>query len=227
MVRVKKRGLIAYKEDRIRDELEIFFRNTGYVVYTAATGEEALEIFFANNHQIDFLIVDMQLKGQGGMEILKTVREYSEVAIFLLAEEFSEEELIDALNKGVDHYILKPVKPRVLKAYIEKVFRRSFGEKKELFCGALKIDQSAQKGYLNNKDLELTPKEYALLSYFVKHSNMVLSREAILDAVWGFDYQGDMRTVDTLIKQLRKKLTPSYPYIQSVYGVGYRFEKNL
>ena len=129
------------------------------------------------------------------------------------------------LENGADNYITKPFLLRVLKAHIEVLLKRTMsGSSETLQKGGLRIDRDSSKAYLDDRLFNTTPKEYDLLLYFIQNENVVLTREAILDAVWGFDYDGGIRTVDTVVKQLRRKVTEQYPYIQSIYGVGYRFE---
>lgn len=221
------KNLILIVEDdyKLLRTLEDFLVANQFKVLLAMDGQTALDIYFANNHRIDLILLDGMLPKVDGYDVLKAIREYSDVPIIMLTARESEEEQLKGLENGADNYITKPFLLRVLKAHIDILLKRNNKDVSEdYFSGKLKIEQASQKVYLNGKSLGLTPKEYALLKYFTQNQNVVLTREAILDAVWGFDYEGDIRTVDTLIKQLRRKLTDECPYITSIYGVGYRFE---
>lgn len=216
---------IVEDDYKLRRTLEDFLQANQFATLSAEDGEEALTLYYANNHLIDLILLDGMLPKLDGYDVLKTIREYSDVPIIMLTARESEEEQLMGLRSGADNYITKPFLLRVLKAHIDILLKRNNKDiSEELCCGRLRIEQNSQKVFSGQELLSLTPKEYSLLLCFVQHKNIVLTREAILDAVWGYDYQGDIRTVDTLVKQLRKKLTDDCPYIQSVYGVGYRFE---
>ena len=217
--------LLVEDDEKLRRTLEDFLQATGFEVMEARDGQEALDIYFSNNQKIDLILLDGMLPKVDGYDVLKQIREYSDVPIIMLTARESEEEQLEGLENGADNYITKPFLLKVLKAHMEALLRRNNrkrGEKIER--GEIQIEKESRKVYLNGELLMMTPKEYDLLSYFIENENMVLSREVILNAVWGFDYSGDIRTVDTVVKQLRKKMTERAPYIQSVYGVGYRFE---
>lgn len=217
--------LIVEDDQKLQKTLEDFFYANLFEVLTAGDGQEALEIYYANNHQIDLILLDGMLPKVDGYDVLKSIREYSDVPIIMITARESEEEQLKGLEGGADNYITKPFRLRVLKAHVDVLLKRKRRHKTEvLCCGAVRVDQVARRVFVNETALSLTPKEYRLLLYFIQNKGVVLTREMILDAVWGFNYDGDMRTVDTLVKQLRKKLTEEYPYIQSIYGVGYRFE---
>ena len=221
-----KNLLLIIEDDRkLQEALKDFFIQKNYEVLTAQDGEEGMEIYFSNNQCVDLILLDGMLPKTDGYDVLKTIREYSSVPIIMITARESEAEELKGLYYGADYYIRKPFRLRVLQAYVENAIKRNRNDRKEdILCGALRIDRNAQKVYLEEQDLNLTPKEYGLLNYFIQRKNVVLSRDMILDDVWGYDYDGDIRTVDTLVKCLRKKLTEKCPYIQSVYGVGYRFE---
>ena len=220
------KNLILIVEDDVKlaRTLEDFLTANHFEVLLAMDGEAALDIYFSNNHQIDLILLDGMLPKLDGYDVLKSIREYSSVPIIMLTARESEEEQLKGLENGADNYITKPFLLRVLKAHIDVLLKRNKIGTDDLFAGKLRIEQISRRIFLDGNVLNLTPKEYSLLLYFVQNENRVLSREAILDAVWGFDYEGDIRTVDTLVKQLRRKMTDQAPYIQSIYGVGYRFE---
>ena len=219
--------LIVEDDPKLLCALCDFFTAEHFEVLYTSDGQEALELYFSNNHKIDIVLLDVMLPKVNGYEILRTIREYSDVPIIMVTAKESEEEQLQGLNSGADNYIAKPFRLRILKAHVDVLLKRKKAEKdKELISGALKLETFAQKAYLYDEPLNLTPKEYHLLYYFVQNKHVVLTREAILNGVWGFDYDGDIRTVDTLVKQLRKKLGDKSLYIQSIYGIGYRFEED-
>lgn len=223
----KEKHVILVVEDdgKLRKTLEDFLQATGFCVMTAEDGQQALDIYFANNQKIDLILLDGMLPKVDGYDVLKQIREYSSVPIIMLTARESEEEQLKGLENGADNYITKPFLLKVLKAHMEVLLKRSNGRKSDkIQKGKIQIEKEFRKVYLDGELLVTTPKEYDLLLYFIENENIVLSREAILNAVWGFDYDGDIRTIDTLVKQLRKKMTEKAPYIQSIYGVGYRFE---
>lgn len=216
--------LIVEDDQKLQKTLEDFFCANQFEVILTGDGQEALDLYYANNHQIDLILLDGMLPGLDGYDVLKSIREYSDVPIIMITARESEEEQLKGLENGADNYITKPFRLRVLKAHVDVLLKRKQKSRTDaLACGALRIDQTARRVFLGEEQLSLTPKEYRLLLYFIQNKDVVLTREMILDAVWGFNYDGDIRTVDTLVKQLRKKLTEEYSYIQSIYGVGYRF----
>ena len=221
------KNLILIVEDdyKLARTLEDFLCANHFEVLLAMDGEAALEIFYSNNHLIDLILLDGMLPKLDGYDVLKEIRGYSSVPIIMLTAREGEEDQLKGLENGADNYITKPFLLRVLKAHIDILLKRNNKSPNEEFTvGDLRLELAAQRAYLAGNVLNLTPKEYSLLLYFVQNKSCVLTRETILDAVWGYDYDGDIRTVDTLVKQLRRKMTDQYPYIQSIYGVGYRFE---
>ena len=225
----KKKNVILIVEDdpKLLDVLCEFFVSENFEVLFTSDGQEALDLYFSNNHKIDIVLLDVMLPHVDGYEILQTIREYSNVPIIMATAKESEEDQLHGLNSGADNYITKPFRLRILRAHVEVLLKRKSVEKEEeLLVGALRLENYAQKAYLDGELLNLTPKEYHLLYFFVQNKHRVLTRENILDGVWGFDYDGDIRTVDTLVKQLRKKMKDKSFYIQSIYGIGYRFEED-
>lgn len=221
---VKKLIFIVEDDTKLRRTLQDFLHANGYETLSACDGQEALDLYFSNNHKIDLILLDGMLPKVDGFEVLKAIREYSAVPIIMLTAREAEEDQLTGLENGADNYITKPFLLRVLKAHIEALLKRVGASPDEIQKGALRIETEYRKAYLKEELLNTTPKEFDLLVYFIQNESVVLSREAILDAVWGYDYDGGIRTVDTVVKQLRKKMTEQSPYIQSIYGVGYRFE---
>lgn len=216
--------LVVEDDIKLRYTLEDFLISNGFVVLTAENGEVALELFFAQKQYINLVLLDGMLPVVDGFDVLKTIRKESDVPVIMLSARESEEQQLRGFKLGADNYITKPFLLSVLKEHINALLARTLKESKELIRGALRFNLDIRKVYLNEREIETTPKEYETLLYLVRNQNKVLKRDNILDEVWGVDYYGDYRTVDTIIKQLRKKLTVQYPYIKSVYGVGYYFE---
>jgi DNA-binding response OmpR family regulator len=158
-------------------------------------------------------------------ETIESIREFTDLPIIMLSKDNRLETQLYAYSKKIDDYMIMPVPMPLLEAHIEAVLRRSTEKKRTVItAGALTIDYESRKIYLADQIIKVTAKEFDLMEFFVQHKGMILSRDKILDAVWGFDYVGGYRSVDTLVKKLRAKLTPKYPYIQTVYGVGYCFD---
>lgn len=162
-----------------------------------------------------------------GYGVLEDIRTMSEVPVIMLTARDSEQDQLDGFDLGADDYILKPFSNAVLLGHIEAVLKRSsvgVGSGKQQTIGLLRVDSENKRVFLHDKDIGLTAKEYSLLTYFLDNQNIVVLRENILNQVWGYNYVGDTRTVDTHIKQLRSKLTSECAYIKTVHGFGYRFE---
>lgn len=210
---------------KLREVLTKFLQRNQYEVMTAISGEKAIETYFYNSKAIDIILLDVMLPGMDGFEVLKEIRLHSQVPIIMLTAREAEEDQLRGLNGGADNYITKPFLMTVLLAHMDKLLGKKGGKGPDAIeKGVLRLERNYRKAYLNGEFMDTTPKEFDLLVHFAENENVVMSRESILDAVWGFEYDGDMRTVDTLIKQLRRKMTDQYPYIVSIYGVGYRFE---
>ena len=211
--------LMVEDDNKLREVLTKFLSRNDYEVLAAENGKVGLELFYENSKNLDIVLLDGMLPDIDGVDVLKEIREHSQVPVIMLTARESEEDQLNGLNNGADNYITKPFLMKVL-----LVHKNSNEDTDVIEKGALKLEKQFRKAYINGEFVDTTPKEFVLLVYMCENEKVVLKRENILDAVWGFDYDGDMRTVDTLVKQLRKKMTDKYPYITSVYGVGYRFE---
>lgn len=217
--------LMVEDDNKLREVLTKFLSRNDYEVLAAENGKVGLELFYENSKNLDIVLLDGMLPDIDGVDVLKEIREHSQVPVIMLTARESEEDQLNGLNNGADNYITKPFLMKVLLVYMDKLIQRNGNEDTDVIKkGALKLEKQFRKAYINGEFVDTTPKEFDLLVYMCENEKVVLKRENILDAVWGFDYDGDMRTVDTLVKQLRKKMTDKYPYITSVYGVGYRFE---
>ena len=217
--------LMVEDDNKLREVLTKFLSKNDYEVLAAENGKVGLELFYENSKNLDIVLLDGMLPDIDGVDVLKEIREHSQVPVIMLTARESEEDQLNGLNNGADNYIRKPFLMKVLLVHMDKLIQRNGNEDTDVIeKGALKLEKQFRKAYINGEFVDTTPKEFDLLVYMCENEKVVLKRENILDAVWGFDYDGDMRTVDTLVKQLRKKMTDKYPYITSVYGVGYRFE---
>ena len=217
--------LMVEDDNKLREVLTKFLSRNDYEVLAAENGKVGLKLFYENSKNLDIVLLDGMLPDIDGVDVLKEIREHSQVPVIMLTARESEEDQLNGLNNGADNYITKPFLMKVLLVHMDKLIQRNGNEDTDVIeKGALKLEKQFRKAYINGEFVDTTPKEFDLLVYMCESEKVVLKRENILDAVWGFDYDGDMRTVDTLVKQLRKKMTDKYPYITSVYGVGYRFE---
>ena len=218
-------ALMVEDDNKLREVLTKFLSRNDYEVLAAENGKVGLKLFYENSKNLDIVLLDGMLPDIDGVDVLKEIREHSQVPVIMLTARESEEDQLNGLNNGADNYITKPFLMKVLLVHMDKLIQRNGNEDTDVIeKGALKLEKQFRKAYINGEFVDTTPKEFDLLVYMCENEKVVLKRENILDAVWGFDYDGDMRTVDTLVKQLRKKMTDKYPYITSVYGVGYRFE---
>ena len=216
--------ILNQNEEECRKYTE-YFEDSGYQVICCMEREEALDILSVAKNMTELFLYDKDMPDRRDYELIDKIRSLSDVAIVLLSRDSRLDTQLYAFSKKIDNYIVKPIPIPLLEAHIEAVIRRT-GEKEfsEETVGALTIDYESRKIYLAGQSLRVTAKEFDLLEFFIRHRGMVLSRDKILDSVWGFDYVGGYRSVDTLVKKLRAKLTKEYPYIQTVYGVGYCFE---
>lgn len=218
--------IVADDEDRMRKLVCDFLKKEGLVTFEAANGTQALEIFAHN--AIDLLILDIMMPEYDGWAVCREIRKSSSVPIIMLTARGEEADELFGFDLGADEYISKPFSPRILVARVQALLRRfeNKGSQPLRSWGGLEIDEDAHYVYIDKKVIDLTPKEFELLLYMVDNPGRALSREQILNAVWNYDYFGDIRTVDAHIKNLRLKLGSRGEYVQTVRGVGYRFEVN-
>lgn len=222
----KGKILIADDEPRMRRLVRDFLEAAGYEVVEAADGNEAAAVFSADGG-IDLVVLDVMMSGKNGWEVCREIRAASQVPIIMLTALSQESDEITGFDFGADEYITKPFSPRVFVARAEALLRRSGREAQNsaLDMGGLVIDREAHAVFVDGEEIYLSLKEYDLLLYLAENRGRTLSRENILNSVWDYDYFGDARTIDTHITKLRKKLGPYGDKLQTVRGVGYRFEK--
>lgn len=217
--------ILVAEDDQIFRELVCdIIRKEGYIPIEACDGKEAIDVFF-NLKDIDIIILDVMMPVYDGWEVLKEIREHSDIPVIMLTALGDEKHEVLGLNKGADDYIAKPFSYEVFIARINNMVRKLKKEHfKDLIMGKIKINQETHKVSVDDLDVELNNKEYSLLTYFLKNCNRVLTREQILCNIWGYDFNGDIRTIDTHIKTLRAKLSNCGNYIKTVRGSGYMFE---
>ena len=218
------RILVADDEDRIRKLVGDFLSRKGFEIMEAADGGDALRIA-VNEPEPDLVILDVMMPVLDGWTVLSEIRRKSNIPIILLTAKSTESEQLGGFRLGADDYITKPFSPSLLVARVEALLKRAgkITESRRV-CGSISIDDMAHVAYVGDKPLELTPKEYNLLLFFLENKGVALSREKILNGVWNYDYFGDLRTVDTHVKQLRSKLGDAGSMIVTVRGLGYRLE---
>lgn len=215
--------LVAEDDDMLQRLICDIVRKQGYNPIKAKDGEEALELFFSNSN-IAMCILDVMMPIYDGFEVLKEIREHSNVKVMMLTALTDERNEIQGFNKGADDYICKPFSYPVLVARIESLLKDIKAEQTQVIKeGDLSIDKNKREVLVCEESIELTNKEYNLLIYLVENRNIVLTREKILNEIWGFDYDGDSRTIDAHIKTLRKKLQ-NCDFIKTVRNVGYKFD---
>ncbi|MGL4990751.1 MAG: response regulator transcription factor [Sarcina sp.] len=222
---MNKNILIVEDELRIRILLRDYLRKDGFIITEASDGEDALKNFSENN--IDLVILDIMMPKINGFDVCKTIRSVSNIPIILLTAREEEEDKLHGYELGADDYVTKPFSPKVLVAKVKALLKRTENDninKNLSNYNGLKINKLSHEVALDGDEIALSPKEYDLLLYLTSNKGIALSRDKILDNVWGYDYFGDIRTVDTNIKRLREKLLHKSSYITTVRGSGYKFE---
>ena len=215
--------LVVDDEARMRKLVKDFLSIKGFQVVEAGDGEEALEIFFEQK-DISLILLDVMMPKLDGWEVLKTIRKYSQIPILMLTARGEESDELQGFNLGVDEYISKPFSPKILVARVEAILRRSGGSSEVIDVGGIHIDKTAHQVSVDGTPVDLSYKEFELITYFAENQGIALSREKILNNVWNYDYFGDARTIDTHVKKLRSKLGEKGDYIKTIWGMGYKFE---
>lgn len=219
--------LIVDDEEDMRQLIKMYLENAGMICSLAADGEEAYK--YATSLRFDIVLLDIMMPGDNGFIICEKLRSISLTPIIFLSAKGEEWDKVNGLKLGADDYIVKPFSPAELVARIQAVLRRSHtykGENEHLKAGSIYIDRDARKVLVHQETIVLTLKEYELLLFFIDHHGQALSREQLLENIWGLGYNGSLRTVDTHIKTLRMKLGNA-DYIETVWGIGYKFEVPL
>ena len=217
--------LIVDDEQRMRKLIKDFLVAKGYSILEAENGEKALKVFEENKNKINLILLDVMMPKLDGWSVLRQIRQESKVPIIMLTARGEEQDELFGFELGVDEYISKPFSPKILVARVEAILKRTNQDIKEVKdYGGIEIDREGRTVKVDGKIIELSLREYELLSYLVENENIALSRDKILNNVWNYDYYGDSRTIDSHIKKIRHKLGKKGKYIQTMRGVGYKFE---
>lgn len=217
--------LVVDDESRMRKLVKDFLVKKGFEVIEAQDGAEALDVFFEQK-DIALIILDVMMPKMDGWEVCREVRQYSKVPIIMLTAKSDERDELQGFQLGVDEYISKPFSPKILVARVEAILRRTNQLEKEdnLEAGGIVINKAAHSVTIDGQSVDLSYKEFELLSYFMENKGIALSREKILNNVWNYDYFGDARTIDTHVKKLRSKMGEKGDLIKTIWGMGYKFE---
>ena len=219
----RQKILVVDDESRMRKLVKDFFVKSNYDVLEAGDGEEAEEIFFREK-DIALVILDVMMPKLDGWQVCEDIRAYSKVPIIMLTAKSDERDELRGFELGVDEDVTKPFSPKILVARVEAILRRAGQSAKAevLSCGGIKVDKSAHQVMIDGEIVELSYKEFELLSYFLENKGIALSRERILNSVWNYDYFGDARTIDTHVKKLRSKMGKKGDMIKTIWGMGYK-----
>ena len=220
--------LVVDDEARMRKLVRDFLAREKFQVFEAENGIEALDIFYEEKN-IALVILDVMMPKMDGWEVCRELRAHSNVPIIMLTARGEEKDELLGFELGVDEYVSKPFSPKILVARVQAILRRvqGEGETEMLEIGGIVVDKIAHQVTIDGKPIDLSYKEFELLTYFMENQGIALSREKILNQVWNYDYFGDARTIDTHVKKLRSKLGKKGDYIKTIWGMGYKFEESL
>ena len=217
--------LVVDDESRMRKLIKDFLRQKEYNVLEAKDGEEALEIFEENKNKIDLILLDVMMPKLDGWSVLRQVRQNSRIPVIMLTARGEEQDELFGFELGVDEYISKPFSPKILVARVQAILNRVKGNENEIKdYGGIEIDTAGRTVSIEGKQIEFSLREYELLKYLIENQKIALSRDKILNNVWNYDYYGDSRTIDSHIKKIRHKLGKKGKYIETIRGIGYKFE---
>ena len=217
--------LVVDDESRMRKLLKDFLSVKGYKIIEAQDGEEALEKFEENKNKIKLILLDVMMPKLDGWSVLRKIRQGSKVPVIMLTARGEEQDELFGFELGVDEYISKPFSPKILVARVDAIIKRVYGDVKEIKdYDGITIDQEGRTVKVDGKQIDLSLREYELLKYLLDNENIALSRDKILNNVWNYDYYGDSRTIDSHIKKIRHKLGKKGKYIETIRGIGYKFE---
>jgi DNA-binding response OmpR family regulator len=202
-----------------------FLAKKDFEVLEAEDGEAAIDVFFEQK-DIALVILDVMMPKMDGWQVCREIRSYSQVPIIMLTAKSDERDELLGFELGVDEYISKPFSPKILVARVEAILRRTNSLMADdlLKAGAIEVNRAAHEVKIDGKSVDLSYKEFELLTYFIENQGIALSREKILNSVWNYDYFGDARTIDTHVKKLRSKMGDHGDYIKTIWGMGYKFE---
>ena len=217
--------LIVDDEERMRKLIKDFLTKAEFSTLEAADGEEALEVFEENRNKISLILLDVMMPKLDGWSVLRQIRQTSKVPVVMLTARGEEQDELFGYELGVDEYISKPFSPKILVARVEAILKRTMPQANEVKdYGGIEIDPSGRTVKVDGKNIDLSLREYELLKYLLDNEGIALSRDKILNNVWNYDYYGDSRTIDSHIKKIRHKLGKKGKYIETIRGVGYKFD---
>ena len=218
--------LVVDDEPKLRKLVGDFLIKEGYEIEEASDGEEALDKFLKNKEKYSLIILDVMMPKMDGWETLEAIRADSSIPVVMLTAKGEEADEVKGFKTGANDYVQKPFSPRILIARINAILNRSTAQKeKDLVKGIIKVDKMAHQVFVDEKEIELSFKEFELLTYLMENEGIALTREKLLSGVWDYDYFGDSRTIDTHIKKLRAKLgDKAGEYIKTIWGMGYKFK---
>lgn len=222
----KLKVLVVDDESRMRKLVKDFLVKSNYEVIEAEDGRQAVDIFF-EQQDIALIVLDVMMPRMDGWQVCREVRSYSKVPIIMLTAKSDERDELQGFQLGVDEYISKPFSPKILVARIEAILRRTnkITTDETIKVGGIEINKAAHQVTIDGQNVDLSYKEFELLTYFAENQGIALSREKILNSVWNYDYFGDARTIDTHVKKLRSKLGEKGDLIKTIWGLGYKFEE--
>ncbi|MDE5802363.1 MAG: response regulator transcription factor [Lachnospiraceae bacterium] len=221
----KLKVLVVDDESRMRKLVKDFLLKSNYDVIEAEDGVQAVDIFFAQK-DIALVVLDVMMPKMDGFQVCREIRAHSKVPIIMLTAKSDERDELQGFELGVDEYISKPFSPKILVARIEAILRRTNqgAHAGVMKAGGIEVNKDAHMVKIDGRDIELSYKEFELLTYFMENKGIALSREKILNHVWNYDYFGDARTIDTHVKKLRSKMGEKGEMIKTIWGMGYKFE---
>ncbi len=217
--------LIVDDESRMRKLLKDFLSAKGFQILEAEDGEKAIEVFEENRNKIKLILLDVMMPKLDGWSVLRKIRQESNLPVIMLTARGEEQDELFGFELGVDEYISKPFSPKILVARVEAILKRVYGDIKQIKdYDGITLDQEGRTVKVDGKQVDLSLREYELLKYLLDNENIALSRDKILNNVWNYDYYGDSRTIDSHIKKIRHKLGKKGKYIETIRGIGYKFE---
>ena len=217
--------LVVDDEQRMRKLIKDFLVKENYKVIEAVDGEDAIEVFLQNKNKINLVLLDVMMPKVDGWTVLREIRKESNIPVIMLTARGEEQDELFGFELGVDEYISKPFSPKVLVARIGAILKRINGDKKKpKNYDGIVIDKEGRNVFVDGKQVELSLREFELLKYLLENEKVALSRDKILNNVWNYDYYGDSRTIDSHIKKIRRKLGKKGRYIETIRGIGYKFE---
>ncbi len=217
--------LVVDDESRMRKLIKDFLVKKEYHILEAVDGEDALKVFEENKEKINLILLDVMMPKLDGWSVLRQIRQESNIPIIMLTARGEEQDELFGFELGVDEYISKPFSPKILVARVEALLKRTIKTKNNVYdIGGIEIDSDGRTVKVDSKIVELSLREYELLKYLIDNKGIALSRDKILNNVWNYDYYGDSRTIDSHVKKIRHKLGKKGKYIQTMRGVGYKFE---